>query len=106
MPDPRRPGDPTPAPTHGQAHAAAAAPTQPVVVQGTPLAAAAPAVDPDAPRIDEAPDGGRFLRNARYDAKTKTHYGGQVVDANGNVLNEFADDAENTGEPKEKKEKK
>jgi hypothetical protein len=109
MPDPRRPGDPTPAhaPATGHAATAAAAPTQPVVVQGTPLAAAAPdAPDPDAPKLDEAPDGGRFLRNARYDAKERKHYGGQVVDSNGVVLNEFDDKEENTGQPKEPKEKK
>jgi hypothetical protein len=107
MPDPRRPGDPTPAhaPATGHAATAAAAPTQPVVVQGTPLAAA-DAPDPDAPKLDEAPDGGRFLRNTRYDAKERKHYGGQVVDSNGVVLNEFDDKEENTGQPKEPKEKK
>jgi hypothetical protein len=54
----------------------------------------------EAKQLDVAPEGGRYIRGGRRDAKTGRHYGGEVVDAEGKVLATFDDKQENTGDPK------
>jgi hypothetical protein len=65
------------------------------------------AVDPQsveaAPAGSDQPQweipGGRYIRGGRFDEQTGRHHGGEVVDAEGNVLATFKDDQENTGNP-------
>jgi hypothetical protein len=51
---------------------------------------------PDPSQPDETVPGGRYIRGARVAADGK-HYGGQVVNSEGEVLESFDDKAENTG---------
>lgn len=115
--DPRReppaapqPGDrgtapaPVRAPDADAARAADAAPAQPVVVQGRPLAGA-PAAPQAPPHPYTGPSatipGGVYGRNVKV--RGDQHYGGELVDAHGNVLATFEDDQVNTGNPEDGK---
>lgn len=52
------------------------------------------------PKPDETIPGGAYIQGGTR--KKGKHYGGRVVDAEGKVLAEFADNEVNTGKPKPK----
>ena len=113
MPDPRRPGDPTPAnapprPTGAVTGAVAEAPKP---ADARPAESAEPQyVDPNNPgagvrvpkgrrarRMSETVEGGRYVVDAVYDDETGDVVRGRVVNANGDLIEEIG--AEEEGEP-------
>jgi hypothetical protein len=72
---------------------------QHVIVQAVPMAQSFAPPEPVWPYTgsSEIIEGGAYIRNAKL--RGNKHYGGEIVDAHGNVLATFKPDQENTGNP-------